>query len=164
MENQFVIFKLGEETYGIKIDCVAEIIRMQAVTKMPKSLDFVEGVINLRGKVIPLVDLKKQFKLGETQNTKDIRIILVEMKQEIVGLLVERVSEVLSLDDEKIEPPSRMVSRVNTEFIQGIGKWNDQLIIILDPEKILLDQELQQLTELSLEQKNEEKSEEIISA
>lgn len=154
MENQFVMFELGEETYGMKIECVAEIIRMQAVTKMPKSLDFVEGVINLRGKVIPIVDLKKQFNLGETQDTKDIRIIVVEMKDEIVGLLVERVSEVFSLDEEKIEPPSRMVSRVNTEFIQGIGKWNDQLIIILDPEKILVAHELQQLAEISLEQKN----------
>lgn len=151
MENQYVIFKLADETYGIRIECVSEIIRMQTITKIPKSLDFVEGVINLRGRIIPIIDLKKQFNLGDVTRSKDTRIIVVEMKQEIVGMVVDEVSEVLSLSHDSIEPPSNMVSRVNMEFIQGIGKWDERLIILLDTEKILIDQEIRKLAEISAE-------------
>jgi purine-binding chemotaxis protein CheW len=96
MEHQYVAFCLEQETYGINIKCVSEIIRMQPVTRMPKNPDFVEGIINLRGRIIPVIDLKKQFGLGGVKESSDTRIMVVELGYEIVGMIVEKVIAVLS--------------------------------------------------------------------
>ncbi|ATW25642.1 chemotaxis protein CheW [Candidatus Formimonas warabiya] len=152
MDNQFVLFKMVGELYGINITCVSEIIRMQQVTKIPKTPDFVEGIINLRGRIIPVIDLKKQLDLGGVEQTNDTRIIVVSIDQETVGLIVEEVTEVLTLPSESIEHISSMETKINLGFIQGIGRWNDKLIILLETKKILLDQQFRELTELVLEE------------
>ncbi len=137
MENQFVIFKLGEEHYGVNIVTVESIIKVQEITKMPHVPDFVEGITNLRGVVIPVIDLRKRFKLPQAAETKDTRIIVVEMNGVMAGMVVDAVTEVVRVPEDNIEPPSPMVSSVDTAFITGIAKVDTRLIILLDLSKIL---------------------------
>ncbi|HEM55171.1 MAG TPA: purine-binding chemotaxis protein CheW, partial [Thermodesulfobium narugense] len=94
-EIQLVVFKLANEFYGIEISSVQEIIKIQDITRVPKAPDFVEGVINLRGKIVPIVDLRKRFELGQTERTKDTRVIVVETSGNIVGFIVDLVTEIL---------------------------------------------------------------------
>lgn len=152
MDNQFVLFKMAEELYGININCVSEIIRMQQITKIPKTPDFVEGIINLRGRIIPVIDLRKQLDLGAVEYDQNTRIIVISMGQEIVGIVVEEVAEVFTLPTESIEKIASIESRIGLGFIQGIGKWNEQLIILLETKKILMDQQFRQLKEMVLEE------------
>lgn len=152
MDNQFVLFKMAGELYGIHINCVSEIIRMQKITKLPKTPDFMEGIINLRETIIPVIDLRKQLDLGVAEYDSNTRIIVISMEQEIVGVIVEEVTEVLTLPLDSIEKVTSIESRIDLAFIQGIGRWNDQLIVIMDTKKILLAQQFQQLCELKLEE------------
>lgn len=147
-EIQLVIFDLGGETYGIDIASVHEIIRMQAITKVPRTPHFVEGVINLRGKIIPVIDLHKRFNLPQTQETQHSRIIVVEVVGVTVGMIVDSVSEVLRLPVSNIEPPPPVITgAVDTAYLRGVAKWEEQLIILLDLDKVLLEKEQQELQE-----------------
>lgn len=152
MDHQFVLFKMGKEMYGININCVSEIIKMQQVTKLPKTPDFVEGIINLREKIIPLIDLRKQLELGGVEYDHNSRVIVVSMEEETVGIIVEEVAEVFTLPAENIENITSIETRIDLGFIQGIGKWNDQLIILLETKKILQDQQFRELKEMDLEE------------
>jgi len=152
MDNQFVLFKMAEELYGININCVSEIIRMQQVTKIPKTPDFVEGIINLRGRIIPVIDLRKQLELGAVKYDHNTRVIVISMEEETVGIIVEEVTEVFTLPAESIEKIASIESRIDLGFIQGIGKWNEKLIILLETKKILQDQQFRQLKEMVLEE------------
>ncbi|MEL7564651.1 MAG: chemotaxis protein CheW [Dehalobacterium sp.] len=152
MDNQFVLFKMAEELYGININCVSEIIRMQQITKIPKTPDFVEGIINLRGKIIPVIDLRKQLELGAADYDQNTRVIVVSMEDETVGIIVEEVTEVFTLPSESIEKIASIESKIDLGFIQGIGKWKDQLIILLETKKILQDQQFYELKEMVLEE------------
>ena len=138
---QLVSFTLGEEEYGIDILKVQEINRMMEITHVPKCAYFVEGVVNLRGKVIPVLDLRKRFGL-EPNNTKETRIIVVDIDGRTVGLIVDSVSEVLRLPKETIDPTPPMISTsIDAQAIKGVGKLEDRLIIIIDIEKFLSDEE-----------------------
>lgn len=137
MENQYVVFKLEDEFYGVNIATVESIIKVQDITKMPHMPDFVEGITNLRGKVIPVIDLRKRFKLHSAAENDDTRIVVVEIDGIMAGMVVDMVTEVLRVSDDNIEPPSPMVSTVNTAFITSIAKVEDRLIILLDLGKIL---------------------------
>lgn len=145
MENQFVIFKLEEEHYGVNIITVESIIKVQEITKMPHVPDFVEGITNLRGVVIPVIDLRKRFNLPQTAETKDTRIIVVEMNGVMAGMVVDAVTEVVRVPEDNIEPPSPMVSSVDTAFITGIAKVDKRLIILLDLSKVLTGAEKEHL-------------------
>ncbi len=145
MENQFVIFKLEEEHYGVNIVTVESIIKVQEITKMPHVPDFVEGITNLRGVVIPVIDLRKRFSLPQTVETKDTRIIVVEMNGVMAGMVVDAVTEVVRVPEDNIEPPSPMVSSVDTAFITGIAKVDKRLIILLDLSKVLTGAEKEHL-------------------
>ncbi len=145
MENQFVIFQLGEEHYGVNIVAVESIIKVQEITKMPHVPDFVEGITNLRGVVIPVIDLRKRFKLPQINETKDTRIIVVEMNGVMAGMVVDAVTEVVRVPEDNIEPPSPMVSTVDTAFVTGIAKVDKRLIILLDLSKILTGTEQEHL-------------------
>ncbi len=136
-EEKLVTFYLGEEMYGIDIIAVQEIIRMQEITNVPKTLHYVEGVINLRGKVIPVVDLRKKFNLPSTEETKDTRIIVVEYYSKIIAMIVDSVSKVIQLPGNAIEPPSPIVSNVDSNYMKGIGKIDGNLIVLLDLAKVL---------------------------
>ena len=137
MEQQYVIFNLADEFYGVNIATVESIIKVQGITKMPHMPDFVEGITNLRGKVIPVIDLRKRFQLAAAEENDDTRIVVVEIGGIMAGMVVDRVTEVLRVPDDNIEPPSPMVSTVSTAFITNIAKVEDRLIILLDLSKIL---------------------------
>lgn len=133
---QLVGFRLAGEEYCLRILEVQEIIRMQNLTRVPNAPDFVEGVINLRGKVIPVLGLRKRFGLLPHKQTKDSRIVVVELKGDVVGFEVDSVSEVLRILAATVEPAPRLSMR-NNEFISGIGKFGDRLLLLLDLNKLL---------------------------
>jgi purine-binding chemotaxis protein CheW len=145
MERQLVVFELANEHYGVDISAVESIIKMQAITVVPHAPEFVEGVTNLRGKVLPVIDLRKRFYLTATDRSADkkasTRIIVVAIGKTEVGMVVDDVSEVLTISDEAIEPPPPMVMTINSTFITGIAKLGDKLVIMLDLSKVLSVQE-----------------------
>ena len=142
---QLVSFNLGDEEYGVDILRVQEINRMVHITRVPKAPEFVEGVINLRGKVIPIVDLRKRFGLTAKPHDKNTRIIVVDIDGRTVGLIVDGVSEVLRFSMDTIEPPPPMVTGVEAEYIWGVGKLEDRLLILLDLSKVLAKEEQEYL-------------------
>lgn len=138
---QLVSFKLREEEFGVNILQVQEIIRMQEITNVPNAPNFVEGVINLRGRVIPIVDLRKRFGLEAKEHSKATRIIVVMIDQVTVGLIVDEVSEVLRIPEDTVEPPPPIVAGIEADYIKGVGKLEDRLLILLDLNKILSQEE-----------------------
>ena len=134
---QLVTFKLGAEEFSVEILKVQEIIRLIELTRVPKAPAFIDGVINLRGSVIPVMDLRKRFGIEVAETTNDTRIIIVEISDKTVGFKVDAVSEVLRLPTSTIEPPPSMVSGVDAEYIEGVGKLEDRLLILLNVDKIL---------------------------
>ena len=133
---QLVSFNLGNEEFAVDILKVQEINRMVEITRVPRSPHFVEGVINLRGKVIPIVDLRKRFNLEDKEHDKQTRIVVVDVDNRTIGLIVDAVSEVLRLPGDTIEPPPPLVAGVDSEYIKGVGKLEDRLLILLDLNKI----------------------------
>jgi purine-binding chemotaxis protein CheW len=151
MEYQLVIFGLAKEFYGVDIATVEGIIKLQAITAVPRAPAFVEGVTNLRGEVLPVIDLRKRFGLPvDEKRGKDTRIIVVVMGGKKVGMVVDAVSEVLRVADTAIEPPSPIVTTVDSVFIRGIAKVDDRLVILLDLGQILSVEEKGSLQKLAL--------------
>ena len=141
-EKQLVVFDLADEGYGVDISSVREIIRMQEITKVPRAPEFVEGVINLRGKVIPVVDLRKRFGFPESDATKDTRIVVVDISGQDIGVVVDSVTEVLRIGADAVEPPSSVITTADSEYLLGIAKLDTRLIILLDLEQALSAMEL----------------------
>ncbi|WP_378951167.1 chemotaxis protein CheW [Pelosinus sp. sgz500959] len=139
-EIQLVTFRLASEEYGLPITKVQEINRLVPVTKLPQTPNFMEGIINLRGRIIPVIDLRKRFEMVISDHDDDTRIIIVEINGQVVGVTVDAVTEVISLHTANIEPPPATVA-LDSKYIDGVGKINDRLIILLDIDKILTDQE-----------------------
>ncbi|MDI3280250.1 MAG: chemotaxis protein CheW [Bacillota bacterium] len=135
-ERQLVVFGLAGELFGIEIAAVQEIIRMQNVTKLPNMPDFVEGVTNLRGKVIPVMNLRKRFRLPDAPQTATTRIIVVEMNGTVAGMVVDAVQEVLRVSADQIEPLREVRSSVDAEYLLGVAKVGERLIILLDLAKV----------------------------
>ncbi len=142
---QVVSFKLGSEEYGVDIAQVQEINRMVAVTHVPRAPQFMEGVINLRGQLIPIIDLRARFGMPRAEHTKNTRIVVTEIGAKRVGMVVDSVSEVLRLPVEHIEPAPEMITGVDTEYIRGVGKIEDRLIILLDLARIISTAEKREL-------------------
>ena len=135
---QVVSFKLGSEEYGVDIAQVQEINRMVAITHVPRAPQFMEGVINLRGQLIPIIDLRTRFGMPRAEHTKNTRIVVTEIGAKRVGMVVDSVSEVLRIPVEQIEDAPEMISGgVDTEYIRGVGKIEDRLIIMLDLARII---------------------------
>jgi purine-binding chemotaxis protein CheW len=135
---QLVTFKIGEEEFGVDILRVQEIIRTMEITRVPNSPDFVEGVINLRGKVIPIIDLRRRFGLEMREHDKHTRIIVIEINGMIVGFVVDAVHEVLRIPEDTVEPPPPAVmGGIDSEYISGVGKLNDRLLILLELNRLL---------------------------
>jgi len=139
-ELQLVTFKLANEEYGLPITKVQEINRLVPVTKLPQTPSFMEGIINLRGRIIPVIDLRKRFNMPITDHDDDTRIIIVEISGQIVGVTVDAVTEVVRLNTANIEPTPATVA-VDLQYIEGVGKIDDRLIILLDIDKVLTTQE-----------------------
>lgn len=134
---QLVTFHIGDEEFGVEILKVQEIIRMMGITRVPKAPNFVEGVINLRGKVIPIIDLRKRFGMSAQEHDKHTRIIVIEINKVIVGFVVDSVSEVLRIPASTVEPPPAIISGIESEYISGVGKLADRLLILLDLDRLL---------------------------
>ena len=150
MEQQLVIFELANEFYGINIAVVESIIKMQAITQLPQTPAYVKGVTNLRGSVLPVIDLRNRFGLENREDTRQTRIIIVTMGSIKVGVVVDGVSEVLRVSDELIEPLPPMVNSVNSVFLKGIVRLENRLIILLELGKVLDLNEQQALEALAV--------------
>ncbi len=155
-ERQLVIFDLAAESYGVDINAVQGIIRMQTITRVPRTPEFVEGVINLRGEVIPVVDLRKRFGLTATEETKDSRIVVVYIGGQQVGMIVDAVTEVLRIQADSIEPPSSVITSADSAYLMGIAKLEDRLITLLDLEQALSEAEKNTLAYQELYAQDEE--------
>jgi purine-binding chemotaxis protein CheW len=149
-EKQLVVFNLGEESYAIDINMVREIIQMQSITRVPGTPHSVEGVINLRGAVIPIVDLRKKFKLNKVSKDKDTRIVVVSCKGQDVGVIVDSVAEVLRIPVDSIEPSSSVFSEEHLEHLQGIVKLENRLVILLDMDQVLSRQDIAAISSLDM--------------
>jgi purine-binding chemotaxis protein CheW len=136
-QEQLVVFEVGDESFGIDISLVQEIIRLQPITEVPRAPMYVKGVINLRGSVIPVIDLRERFGFVIGEETKATRIVVVNVLGNTVGMIVDAVSEVLRLATDAIEPPSTIVESVGSQYLKGIGKLEERLIILLDLDKLL---------------------------
>ena len=145
---QLVTFSIDEEEFGVNILKVQEIIRIMEITRVPRSPEFVEGVINLRGRVIPIVDLRRRFGLAAIAHDKDTRIIVIELNSLVVGFIVDAVSEVLRLPADTVEPTPPVAAGVDSEYISGVGKLQDRLLILLDLDKLLTAEDLHRLNSL----------------
>ena len=134
---QVVGFRIGNETYGVRIAAVREIVRVPEITAVPSAPETVEGVINLRGKIIPVMDLRKRFGQSEIQPDKKNRILVVELEGKLVGLIVNAASEVLKIAPSDIEAPGNLFSEGESSYVTGVGKLKGRLIILLDIAKLL---------------------------
>ena len=149
-ERQLVVFDLSTESYGVDIGAVREIIRLQEITKVPRTPEFVEGVINLRGGVIPVIDLRKRFELPVADETSDNRIVVVDIGGQNIGVVVDAVTEVLRVSADSIEPPSSVITTSESEYLLGIAKLDDRLIILLDLNQVLSEADQETLEEVGL--------------
>ncbi len=134
---QLVSFTIGEEEFGVDILKVQEINRMLDVTRVPNAPEYVDGVINLRGKVIPIIDLRRRFGMERKEHDKNTRIVVVELSGKVVGFVVDAVSEVLRIPKSVTEPPPSIAAGIEAAYMTAVGKLEDRLLILLDLEKVL---------------------------
>lgn len=142
---QLVSFTIGNEEFGVDILYVQEINRMIQVTKVPNAPSFVEGVINLRGRVIPVIDLRTKMGMPKKEADNNTRIVVIEINDRTVGFIVDAVKEVLRIPSSITEPPPQIVAGINSEYIKSVGKLEDRLLILIDLEKILSTTEAEKL-------------------
>jgi len=150
-EIQLVVFELAGESYGVEISRVQDINRMQEITEIPHAPESVVGVINLRGRVIPVVDLRTRFGMPGAEHTKSTRIVVVQMGEEPIGMIVDAVSQVLRIPTKIIEPPSPVLSGVDSRYLRGIAKLEDELVILLDLDYVLSKDEQEFISEAMAE-------------
>jgi len=148
MIYQLVSFVVENEEFGVDILKVQEIIRTVEITRVPKSPEFVEGVINLRGKIVPVIDLRKRFGIAKKDHDNETRIIVVELSDKVVGFLVDKVKEVIRVEKSIIEPPPELTTSIKANYITGVAKLQDRLLILLDLDKVLSSDEQEHLTEI----------------
>jgi len=153
--TQYLTYKLEDEIFAVDVAKVREILDFTPATKVPGTPEFMRGVINVRGNVVPVVDMRLKFGLTKTEKTVDTCIVVMEIVVDedttVLGALVDSVQEVFEIEANNIEPPPRMGTRWRTEFIKGIGKRNDELIIILDIDRVFSSSELGAIQEATVE-------------
>lgn len=146
MEHQLVVFELENEKYGVDIASVEGIIKMQEITRLPHAPEFIEGITNLRGTIVPVVDLRTRFGLPRKEPTRDTRIVIANMDSSKVGIIVDAVTQVIRVPEDKIEPPPQMSVTINSAFIKNIAKLESELVILLDLGKVLSTEEREALS------------------
>ena len=144
---QVVGFRIGGETYGVPIGAVREIVRVPSITPVPNAADTIEGVINLRGKIIPVMDLRKRFRELEIKSDKKNRILVVELESKLLGLIVNSASEVIKIPPSEIVPPGAVFADTDSSYVTGVGKLSGRLIILLDIARLLHRPEIKRLEE-----------------
>jgi purine-binding chemotaxis protein CheW len=140
-------FRIGNETYGVRIASVREIVRVPEITSVPSAPDLIEGVINLRGKIIPVMDLRKRFGQTEIVSDKRNRILVVELENKLIGLIVNAASEVLKIPPSDVDSPGSVFAEGESSYVTGVGKLKGRLIILLDIAKLLQRPEYKRLEE-----------------
>ena len=143
---QLVTFKIGEEEFGVDILNVQEIIRMISITKVPNAPIFVEGVINLRGKVIPVIDIRSRFNMAQAVHDSQTRIMVMNLHGQVIGIMVDAVCEVLRIKESTVEAPPAVVAGVGAEYMRGVSNLQDRLLILLDLDKLFTEDERQSLS------------------
>lgn len=150
LDGKYLTFEIGEETYGLGILKVQEIIKMQEITKVPRTPEYVKGIINLRGKVIPVISMRSFFGMEETGTSRNTCIVIMQVQQGdtplILGAIADKVSEVLNIDGEEIEPAPSFGTQVETQFILGMAKTKDSVKILLDADKLVDEETMSSLS------------------
>lgn len=141
LENKLIVFRLGQEEYALSVQNVGSIERILPITRVPSTPSFVKGVINLRGVVTPVIDLKRRFHNEGTEFTNQTRIIIINFEDITVGIIVDSANDVVDIDESQIEPPPEVVGMVEVDYITGVVKLDNRLLILLDLEKILSKEE-----------------------
>ncbi len=160
--QQYLIFRLGAESFAVDVAKAREVLDDINITDVPQTPDYMLGVINLRGSVVPVIDMRRKFGMEAVEYTVDTCIIVLEVNVDgesvVVGALVDSVNEVLDINPDQIEPPPRLGTKLNTEFIQGMGTCNNEFVIILEIDKVFSVDELQLVQEVNEEMAAESKS------
>jgi purine-binding chemotaxis protein CheW len=142
---QIVVFTLNDEVCGVETKQVKEIVKYEVITKMPKMPQFVDGIISLRGTVVPVVNLNKRFGLGNTEITKKTKIIITDLDGKLIGFIVNDVSEIIKLPPESIENTPELIRKIDNSYLKNVGKKGEELISVLDLSMILTDTEIKSL-------------------
>ncbi|MCX8130301.1 MAG: chemotaxis protein CheW [Clostridia bacterium] len=135
--KQFVVFRLGQEEYGVDIQKVTTIEQVKHITRVPKTPDFIKGVINLRGDIIPIMDLRKRFNLPTVEDTEETRIIIIKLEDIFIGIIVDSVAEVLQLTEDSIENITHFSNDLSLDYLLGVGKVDDRIVTLLNIEKLV---------------------------
>lgn len=146
--GRFLTFYLGEEIYGIEIEYVTEIIGMQPITKIPEVAAYIKGIINLRGKIIPVIDMRLKFNKTPIEYDDRTCIVVVDTDHMTVGLIVDKVSEVMTIDDENVVPPPNYKTGIRNRYLKGIGKVSNDVILLLNCKKLFDENEEQEIREV----------------
>lgn len=143
-KDKYMTFKSGSEYFGLKIQYVSEIIPFQTITAIPETADYIKGLINLRGKIIPVIDISLRFKQAPFEYNDRTCIIVIDVQSTVVGLIIENIAEVVEIREENILPPPSFgrADKVQNKYVYGIGKVGDAVKLLLDPDKLLNDEEL----------------------
>ena len=146
--TQYLSFNLGEEVFALDIGKVREVLEFTTVTKVPQTPDFMRGVINLRGGVVPVIDMKLKFRMGETEKAINTCVIITEVELEggettVLGALADSVQEVFDMQEDEIEPAPKIGTQLNTEFLKGMGKKDDEFVLLLDIDRVFSADELE---------------------
>lgn len=143
---QLVTFSVGQEEYGVHIEDVEGVIRIPEITHLPQTESFLKGVINLRGDIIPVIDMRERFNMESVEYSQTTRVINVKINEKLIGLIVDTVSQVITMEEKDIEDTPDIIHGISKEYIEGIGKYNDLMIIILKIEKILTADEFKKIS------------------
>lgn len=144
-ERKVIVFQLMDEEYAISVLQVGSIERIEPITRVPQTAPFVKGVINLRGIVTPIIDLRARFGMGETEFTESTRIIIVSCEEKEVGLIVDAANDVIDIPEDKIEAPPEVIGAIDIDYLEGVVKLDDRLFILLNLEKVLTQGEMEEL-------------------
>ncbi len=156
-KGKYVTFKSGNEYFGLKIQYVSEIIVFQEITKIPESEDYIKGLINLRGKIIPVIDVRLRFKQEPFEYTDRTCIIVVNVKNIVVGLIVEQIAEVVEIQEENVIPSPSVgkADKSQNKYVYAIGKVGDKVKLLLDPDRLLNDEEINALDQANMNEVDE---------
>jgi purine-binding chemotaxis protein CheW len=147
-KGRFLTFKIGEEVFGIEIKHVTEIVGIQPITNIPEVPEYVKGIINLRGKIIPVIDVRLKFKKKPVEYNDRTCIIVIDIEDVSIGLIVDNVSEVVTITDENIVPPPTYKTGFQNRYIKGVGKSEEGVKLLLDCNKLLTDEEIENINEI----------------
>ena len=145
--RQFVSFTVDKEEYGVHIEDVQEVVRMPEITHLPQTDSFIKGVINLRGNIIPVIDMRERFRMQSCDYNETTRVIVVSIEDKLVGMIVDTVSQVLEISEEEISDAPDIIHGLSREYIEGIGKVNDSMIILLKIQSVLTAEEIMMIDE-----------------